>query len=114
MLRLFDDLTRRETPRLNSLRARSDKVEPILRSCPRKRASRSRHDARESGSPPSRGRAETDSISSEFALMFVLPHFLVPGKSLGASGLDPPTNSNRPSGNVISRPFARKAPSFAR
>src|SRR5437588_6813722 len=46
--------------------------------------------------------------------IFALPHFLVAGKSFGASGLDPPTKSNRPSENVISRPFALKAPSFAR
>src|SRR5580704_8436685 len=39
---------------------------------------------------------------------------LSPGNSFGAPGLDPPTKSDRPSGNVISRPFALKAPSFAR
>src|SRR6266481_4243413 len=46
--------------------------------------------------------------------IFARPYFLVPGRSVGAPGLDPPTKSNRPSGNVISRPFALKAPSFAR
>ena len=58
--------------------------------------------------------AEKTAIAKPTRKRLTRSYLVVPGKSFGAPGLEPPTKSNRPSGSVMSRPLARSAPSFAR